>query len=102
MVNRMKNTATRKKPVMTTRKVAFVLPEPVAEELSARAKKLECSRGRIVAEALALFFQTKDVEAVAALFAQQAAMDPDFMADNEEVLRDFEALDNEADREAFQ
>lgn len=81
------------------RKVTYSLPAPLVAELDRRTADRAKSKSALVAEALALYFSARDREALAKTY-QEAAEDPLFQADNEAVLRDFAALDSEADQEA--
>ena len=81
------------------RKVTYSLPASLVAELDRRTAEAAKSKSAVVAAALALYFAERDREALAQVYAE-AAQDPAFQADNEAVLRDFAALDAEAEREA--
>ena len=94
-MNRAKRVVLRRAEVTALRKVTYTLPRTIAGELDARTKDHPRSKSRVVAEALAFSFAAQDRETLAAVY-EQAAQDPQFRADNETILRDFEALDLEA------
>ena len=81
------------------RKVTYSLPANLVAELDRRTAAAAKSKSAVVADALMLYFAERDREALARVYAE-AARDPAFQADNEEVLRDFATLDAETDREA--
>ncbi|MEE8584895.1 MAG: hypothetical protein V3T83_08590 [Acidobacteriota bacterium] len=81
------------------RKVTYSLPANLVAELERRTAEAAKSKSAVVAAALALYFAERDREALAGIYVE-AARDPAFQADNEAVLRDFAALDAQADREA--
>jgi hypothetical protein len=78
------------------RKVTYSLPATLVAELDRRTVETAKSKSAVVADALALYFAERDREALAQIYAE-AARDPAFRADNEAVLRDFAALDAEAE-----
>lgn len=80
------------------RKVTYSLPVHLVAELNRRTADTAKPKSALVAEALAFYFAERDREALAKIY-QDAAQDPLFQADNEEVLRDFAALDAEVDLE---
>lgn len=80
------------------RKVTYSLPSRLVSELDRRTAEMAKSKSAVVADALALYFAERDREALARTY-EEAAQDPLFRADNEAVLRDFAALDAEAERE---
>ena len=86
----------RAKPGRRHRKVTYSLPETVAQEVDRRSAGSEQGKSRLVAEALGFYFAAQDRGALALLYSE-AARDPDFRADNDAVLKDFAALDHEAD-----
>ena len=79
------------------RKVTYSLPAAVAREVDRRCAGSERGKSRLVAEALAFYFAAQDRRALALLYSE-AALDPQFQADNDAVQKDFAALDREADR----
>ncbi len=81
------------------RKVTYSLPARLVSELDRRTAQMAKSKSAVVAEALALYFAGRDRAALAKTY-EEAAQDPLFQADNEAVLRDFAALDAEAEQEA--
>lgn len=83
------------KPTGRARKVTYSLPGPLALEVDRRSAGSERGKSRLVAEALAFYFAAQDRRALAAVYAE-AARDPRFRADNEDVERDFAPLDREA------
>ena len=90
--------AQTRNPLAGVRKVTYSLPANLVAELDRRTAEAAKSKSAVVADALALYFAERDREALARVYAE-AARDPAFQADNEAVLRDFAALDAEADRE---
>jgi len=80
------------------KKVTYSLPEAVAHEVDRRCAGSERGKSRLVAEALAFYFAAQDKRALALLYAE-AALDPEFTADNDAVQTDFAALDHEAEGE---
>ena len=79
--------------------VTTSLPANLVAELDRRTAEAAKSKSAVVAEAPTLYFAERDHESLARIYAE-AARDPAFQADNEQVLQDFAALDAEADREA--
>ncbi len=80
------------------RKVTYSLPARLVSELDRRTAQMAKSKSAVVAEALVLYFAGRDRAALAKTY-EEAAQDPLFQADNEAVLRDFAALDAEAEQE---
>jgi len=80
-------------------KVTYSLPGPIVDELDRRAGQRRQAKSAIVSEALAFYFAEQDREALAAVYAE-AARDVDFAFDNDEVLRDFAAIDRETAQDA--
>jgi hypothetical protein len=78
------------------RKVTYSLPAHVADELDRRTSGRGRVKSLMVSEALAEYFKAQDRETLAALY-QEAAQDPQFIADNKAVEEDFAAFDEEAD-----
>ena len=78
------------------RKVTYSLLEAVAREVDRRCAGSERGKSRLVAEALAFYFAAQDRRALALLYSE-AALDPQFQADNDAVQKDLAALDHEAD-----
>src|SRR5215470_736599 len=78
------------------RKVTYSLPEQLAREVDVRNAGSEQGKSRLVAEALAFYFADQDRRALSLLYSE-AALDPEFQADNEAVQRDFAVLDRDAD-----
>ena len=68
-------------------------------KLDQRTGETAKSKSAEVADVLALYHAKRDRQKLAKIYAE-AARNPAFKADNEAVLRDFAALDAEADREA--
>lgn len=81
------------------RKVTYSLPLNLVSELDRWTAETAKSKSAVVADALTLYFAKRDREALARIYAE-AARDPAFQADNDAVLRDFAALDAEADQES--
>jgi hypothetical protein len=73
-----------------SKKVTYNLPTALTRELDRRTRMAGRSKSTLVAEALESYFAEKDRQELAAVYAE-AASDPLFRADNEAVLRDFEA-----------
>ncbi len=79
-----------------SRKVTYSIPEPVVRELESRSSGSAKGKSLMVAEALAFYFAAQDRRALEAVFVEAAA-DPLFRADNEEIELDFATLDRDAD-----
>ena len=82
-------------PAATSRKVTYSLPSDVAGEVDRRSAAAGVAKSDMVAEALTAYFASQDREELARAF-REAAADPQFVADNEDILRDFAALDAES------
>ena len=94
----LKRIRTRETPKASRRyrKVTYSLPEQLAREVDVRNAGSEQGKSRLVAEALAFYFADQDRRALSLLYSE-AALDPEFQADNEAVQRDFAVLDRDAD-----
>jgi predicted transcriptional regulator len=80
----------------TRQKVTYSLPEAIVTRLDERAAGAGQAKSAMVSEALAFYFAEQDRKALEAVYAE-AATDPLFAADNAQVLRDFAALDRDAE-----
>jgi hypothetical protein len=77
-------------------KVTYSLADAIVAQLEERAAGSGLAKSAMVSEALAFYFAEQDRKALAAVYAE-AATDPLFAADNAQVLRDFAALDRDAE-----
>ena len=77
-------------------KVTYSLPEEIVAELDRRTAGGGRAKSAMVSEALAFYFAEQDRRALEAVYAE-AASDPLFAEDNAQVLRDFAALDRNAE-----
>jgi len=80
----------------TRHKVTYSLPEEIVAELDGRTAGGGRAKSAMVSEALAFYFAEQDRKALEAVYAE-AASDPLFAEDNAQVLRDFAALDRDAE-----
>ncbi len=92
----MHSTRRRARSRGTTQKVTYSLPEAIVTRLDERAADAGQAKSAMVSEALAFYFAEQDRKALEAVYAE-AATDPLFAADNAQVLRDFAALDRNAE-----
>ena len=86
----------KRPPGRLQRKATYSLPADLLAKLD-RASGTARAKSGLVAEALALYFARREKQDLEAEFAG-AASDPQFVADNTEILRDFASLDAELER----